>query len=379
MTETSLTWNKVESIFATDCRLSLATTGGGATLISWLLNHPGASGCILEAQIPYHTNALCRYLGASKLHGCNRQTAREMAIRAYARACQFDEATGTTMGFGCTAALATSRKRRGDDRAFVALRNSSKFNLATLRFIGQSNRLEQEEVLSNYALHLICQTSGLSEESYGLPVNVEVEEERLVTNDPLDLMLSGHFDVVEIGLDGEPRIEVEREGRLLFPGSFNPLHEGHLSLAEVAEQQSGRSLSMEISVVNVDKPDLDRDEIDRRVARIVGRYPILVTRTPRFMDKAAEFANCHFVLGMDTAQRLLDGRYYQAGCKGVEETLTSIGDTGGKFFVAGRTIDDHWYTLDDLSIPAALESMFEAIPESAFHSELSSTNIRRGS
>ena len=76
-------WTQVEAVLHSGTRLALATTGGGSELISWLLNHPGASRAIVEAQVPYSERALAAYLAFAGPHGANEQTARDMAGRAF--------------------------------------------------------------------------------------------------------------------------------------------------------------------------------------------------------------------------------------------------------------------------------------------------------
>src|SRR5437763_52476 len=52
--------------------------------------------------------------------------------------------------------------------------------------------------------------------------------------------------------------------RLVFPGAFNPLHEGHRQMAKVAARRLGAAVAFELSITNVDKPPLDFIEMQQR-------------------------------------------------------------------------------------------------------------------
>jgi phosphopantetheine adenylyltransferase len=371
-------WEQVEAILGSGLKLALATTGGGSEVVSWLLNHPGASRAVVEAHIPYHEKALAEYLGFPGPHRAEESTAREMAGRARARAEKFAKGAPRIVGVGCTAALATDRVRRGADRAFVALRLEGEYRFLGLRFArGSAGRLEQEEVLSRLVLEAIAGACGARRESgWSLPDYCRVEERTLSLDDPLGLLVQGELELVEIGADGAVATEVERPGRLLFPGSFNPLHEGHAALAQAAQRLSGRKVCLEISVENVDKPPLSRQELERRLAQMRGRFPVVMSRAPVFHQKARLFANCHFAIGCDTLVRLLDGRYYEGGEQGMAEALDQLQGNGCFFWVGGRLHQGWFQTLADVEVPEKYREMFAGIPEEVFRIDLSSTEIR---
>src|SRR5688572_28181013 len=72
----------------------------------------------------------------------------------------------------------------------------------------------------------------------------------------------------------------ERPGRLLLPGSFNPLHAGHVELALAAAEVAGlpeSEVAFELSVVNVDKPPLTVFEVERRVQQFHDAWPLVLT------------------------------------------------------------------------------------------------------
>src|SRR5205085_91262 len=56
--------------------------------------------------------------------------------------------------------------------------------------------------------------------------------------------------------------------RAVFPGSFHPLHHGHRQMVEFAERKLGAAVDYELSIVNVDKPSLDFEEMTDRAAQL---------------------------------------------------------------------------------------------------------------
>ncbi len=367
-------WTQVEAVLHSGTRLALATTGGGSKLISWLLNHPGASCAVVEAQVPYSARALAAYLASVGPHRVNEQTARDMAGRAFVRAASFAEPGQGCIGVGCSAALATNRARRGADRGCIALRLECAYRLYTLRFEqGAADRLEQEEVLSRLALEAIVEACGGPVAGASLPDYMHLARRELSLDDPLSLLFAGELDVVEMRPDGALAPEVERGQRLLLSGSFNPLHEGHEQLAAAAGQLSGRQPSLELSIENVDKPPLQRSAVEQRLAQMRGRFPVVVTRSPTFLQKARLFGGCHFAIGYDTAVRLLQGQYYDEGERGATAALEEFAAGGYRFWVAGRVDKEAYRTLADIEVPAKYADLFSPVP---FRMDISSTELR---
>jgi hypothetical protein len=162
----------------------------------------------------------------------------------------------------------------------------------------------------------------------------------------------------------------------LLPGSFNPLHAGHEQLAEVGARSLGREVHYELSVVNVDKPDLEEGEIARRLTQFRGKGPIWVTRAKTFDRKSLLFPGAVFIVGADTAARIVSPRYYAGSAKTRDERLAVIRDRGCRFLVAGRQELGRFLTLGEIEIPTGFHDLFEAIPETAFRLDLSSTRLR---
>ncbi|HKL22156.1 MAG TPA: hypothetical protein VJ904_10135 [Tichowtungia sp.] len=245
------------------------------------------------------------------------------------------------MGIACTAALQTDRERRGDDRAFICIKTEQNEKLYALYF-SKASRAEQEALLSDWLLVLIAQAVGA-------------------------------------------------ERGLMLPGSFNPVHKGHLGMLTAAEEITGLHGVFELSAANVDKPDIPEDEIMRR-ASAIRDIPVALTRAPRFIQKAELFPNTTFVIGYDTAVRLIGcaqpgewehfqtsessflvaGRIFQT----LETKSWKRHPAAGQRLEASSTPRKIFHSLENLNLPAGFESLFESIPEEIFREDISSTELR---
>jgi nicotinic acid mononucleotide adenylyltransferase len=195
---------------------------------------------------------------------------------------------------------------------------------------------------------------------------------------PLAALFRGEADAVCVESDGRVRAGGPRPA-LLLPGAFNPIHAGHWGLAEVAAKLTGAIAAFELSVTNVDKPPLGLEEVSRRLAQFAGRAPVWLVRAPTFSEKAPLFPGATFVVGADTAERIVAPRYYQNSAAAMGQALRAIRGHGCRFLVAGRAGADGRLTeLHHLDIPEAHRDLFAAIPAEAFRVDVSSTALRQG-
>ena len=185
-----------------------------------------------------------------------------------------------------------------------------------------------------------------------------------------------------------PGVCVEPDGRVLvqsmppvalLPGSFNPIHAGHWRLTEVASRLVAGPVGFEMSVINVDKPPLLEAEVRNRMEQFAGRARLWLTRAPTFAEKAVLFPGVRFIIGADTAARLVAPRYYGGSGSRMAEALDGIRRRGCRFLVAGR-IDENgrFVELEHVAIPDHYRDLFAAIPSEEFRVDLSSTQLRSG-
>jgi hypothetical protein len=370
----------ISALHASGRKAALVITGGGSGAVGELLRVPGGSRLLIEAQVPYDALALAAFLGFAPAQACNSDTAIAMARTARARAARLAPSTGVgvgtdLVGLGATAALVSDRPRKGEHRFHIAFANSAGIAHCTCVMAkGRRDRAAEEDLVSRAIILWLARACGIAAAS---PKSLlDADEHFLAAVDTIDQLLAGELDRVTVQPDGQMMLSAQQPF-LLFPGSFNPMHEGHLSLARVAEELRQQPLAFEISVTNVDKPPLAGETVRHRLAQFAWKSPVELTRAPTFLEKSRLFPGTTFVVGADTAERLVAPKYYGDDEARMHDALEEIANSGGSFLVAVR-IDaaGRVRALNDIPVPRRYADLFAEIPEHRFRLDTSSSEIR---
>jgi hypothetical protein len=300
-----------------------------------------------------------------------------MAVSMYERAQRLRESSAMpVVGLGASGALTTDRERRGVNAIYVAAVDGFQVWEAALQFRKGGRTRGGEEVTAELAiLATLTEAMGV-----GVSVKLPLDPDEHWTMDRHEL---GHLcDVLE--RTEQPWATVDRSGvaraggpvpGAVVSGSFNPLHAGHEALLKVARRCTDRPVAYEISVNNVDKLPLSATDLGARLAQFRDRELVVLTCAPTFIEKARLLPGCAFVVGLDTASRILEPRYY-GGADNFECVMDEFRDLGVRFHVAGRLINDRFWQLEDLSINGSAADLFDQISACEARVDISSSELR---
>jgi hypothetical protein len=415
----------VRRIHDAPVQLVLAITGGGSRAIAELLERPGGSRVLVEAIVPYSAAALIEFLQAAPEQFCSPRTARLMAMAAYQRALQLcdtrnahrpplppgegwgegesdgpsrtpnplskgegaaNKGSNQLIGLACTASLASDRPKRGDHRIHVAYQTRDATAEYSIRLTkGRRTRFAEESIASRLILNATSDGCG---EPGRLDLSLESDElvdmRHAAADEAQQELLHGGRRALTIGRTPIVTMGVRRA---IFPGAFNPLHDGHREMARIAAKRLRLPVEFELSIHNVDKPPLDYLEMRDRAQQFGDHETLWLTRAPTFEEKSRIFADATFIVGADTIARIASPAYYGDSERAMLSAIDRIAARGGRFLVFGRSekkaaegqqrrVGLVFQTLLSLDLPPNLLALCDEVSESDFRADVSSTELR---
>lgn len=271
--------------------LYISAAGGGSEAISGISAYPSRSSVILGANFINCTNLFNEWIGVTEW---KKYSSMESAERLALRSQEVGKFGIRHVGIGIASSLATFNEREG---------RKNVVNICAIGYnfkITKAIEFEDIKKYANDADRRFVQENEIFENICDL----------IQVIDRILLNVSKPVDNQGFVVEWVPHLpEIKDESINVYPGSFNPIHDGHKFLKENSEKVTGAKSYYELSLLNFEKPQTSIEEAKNRIGLI--REPIILTYCKTFVEKYKflksaypKFKQINFIMGLDTWNRL---------------------------------------------------------------------------
>jgi hypothetical protein len=358
---------RVDEVIATAARLRgagvrvfVAATGAGAGMQEALWRVPGCSAFFAGATFCYAAAETEALLGFRPERFASDETAVDLATAAYLRAIDPDDPRRRPIGLGLTASVATTAEHRGEHRVHVAAVGASLCvgrSLVLPKGAGSERRRVDGDAADELGLGALFDAAGVARDT-SLEDWTALARARLFARPYWDA--AGRRAAADAIPEGAP----------LFPGAFDPPHEGHFAIAST-DRGHARPAVFTVCATPPHKPPLTVGDMLRRARALAGHARLFTEGDPLYIDKARRFPGRTFLVGADALARMLDPRWGTP----VGPMLDELARLGARFRVSARVVDGVETTLAELidRVPPEHREMFAGVTG---RWDVSSTELR---
>jgi hypothetical protein len=332
-------------------RVMIAATGAGSGIQDKLWMVPGISTILYDAAFPYHRDAQDDFLRFTEPGSyCTPARAVALAMECYYRAFKFGEAPA--IGIGVSANVATTEVHRGDHRVFAAWfseKGSGLHSVLLHKGEGVEARAIDGELVDFIGLNILSEAVGLPSLSFDVSQAVE----RYALSNAVDLCREVFFRHSFFDEDDQRYNQsAAHEAKIIFPGAFNPPHQGHFGMALEVYDQYQVYPTFHITEQQPHKPALSVANMLQRAKMLQGYPRVFTENQPLYLDKAKAHPNAAILIGADAMGRLLDPKW-GPDLQTLKDTFSVQGTT---FLVFPRKVDGQVVTFNDLNTPSYIRA-----------------------
>jgi hypothetical protein len=294
----------------------LAITGGGTSFIGDYISHGGASKVLIGAYVPYAQTEFDDFIRGKVERYASEEGARKLAVASFNRCLKNGVPVKDALGVGASCSIAsTSPERDGRKHRFYVASHSYDGTYVTEMVLNQMRNRSQEEHMAVNMIYNTLVSATLKEPApYGAAI-VEKDGEIYQTKGYTATPDLADFYNGASWIEAMPNF-IRNDGPLvIYPGSWNPIHEGHRNIMDMAQYilNEGKPI-LELSLDNTDKGRMDYIDLQFRLKQL-DPYDYILTRAPFFRSKVELLTSLYpnkkliFVVGEDTWSRIWDENY----------------------------------------------------------------------